>query len=126
MSETIQDELERVFNPEFLNRLDDVIVFHPLTKEHIAEIVTILLREVQRRLGDEVRLSQAAINFLVEKGYDPSFGARPLKRTIQKYIEDPLSEKILLGELGRGDEIEVDLGPDEDKLVFSALTGSQA
>ena len=126
MSETIQDELERVFNPEFLNRLDDVIVFHPLTKEHIAEIVTILLREVQRRLGDEVRVTQAAINFLVEKGYDPSFGARPLKRTIQKYIEDPLSEKILLGELGRGDEIEVDLGPDEDKLVFSALTGSQA
>jgi ATP-dependent Clp protease ATP-binding subunit ClpC len=126
MSDTIKEELERVFNPEFLNRLDDVIVFHPLTKEHIAKIVTILLREVQRRLGDEVRLSQAAIDFLVEKGYDPSFGARPLKRTIQKYIEDPLSEKILLGELGRGDEVEVDLAPDEDKLVFSALTGSQA
>ena len=126
MSDTIKEELERVFNPEFLNRLDDIIVFHPLTKEHISKIVTILLHEVQRRLGDEVRLSPAAIEFLVDKGYDPSFGARPLKRTIQKYIEDPLSEKILLGELGRGDEIEVELGPDGDKLVFSALTGSQA
>jgi ATP-dependent Clp protease ATP-binding subunit ClpC len=126
MSTKIKDELERVFNPEFLNRLDDTIVFHPLTKEHIALIVTILLREVERRLGDNVRLSQPAIDFLVEKGYDQNYGARPLKRTIQKYIEDPLSEKILLGELGRGDEVEVDIAPEGDRLVFSALTGSQA
>jgi ATP-dependent Clp protease ATP-binding subunit ClpC len=126
MSTKIKDELERVFNPEFLNRLDETIVFHPLTREHIALIVTILLREVERRLGDNVRLSQPAIEFLVEKGYDQSYGARPLKRTIQKYIEDPLSEKILLGELGRGDEIEVDIAPEGDRLVFSALTGSQA
>ncbi len=126
MSTKIKDELERVFNPEFLNRLDETIVFHPLTREHIALIVTILLQEVERRLGDNVRLSQPAIDFLVEKGYDPSYGARPLKRTIQKYIEDPLSEKILLGELGRGDEIEVDIAPEGDRLVFSALTGSQA
>ena len=126
MSTKIKDELERVFNPEFLNRLDETIVFHPLTKEHIALIVTILLREVERRLGDNVRLSQPAIDFLVEKGYDQNYGARPLKRTIQKYIEDPLSEKILLGELGRGDEIEVDIAPEGDRLVFSALTGSQA
>ncbi len=126
MSSKIKDELERVFNPEFLNRLDDTIIFHPLTREHIAEIVGILLREVQRRLGDEVKLTQAAIDFLVEQGYDQNFGARPLKRTIQKYIEDPLSEKILIGELGRGDEIEVDLAPEGDKLAFRALTGSQA
>ncbi|MEE8267788.1 MAG: ATP-dependent Clp protease ATP-binding subunit [Gemmatimonadales bacterium] len=126
MSTKIKDELERVFNPEFLNRLDDTIVFHPLTKEHIRQIVLILLREVEQRLGDNVRLTQPAIDFLVEKGYDQSFGARPLKRTIQKYIEDPLSEKILLGELGRGDEIDVDIAPEGDRLVFSALTGSQA
>ncbi len=126
MSTKIKDELERVFNPEFLNRLDDTIVFHPLTKEHIREIVLILLREVEQRLGDNVRLTPPAIDFLVEKGYDQSFGARPLKRTIQKYIEDPLSEKILLGELGRGDEIDVDIAPEGDRLVFSALTGSQA
>jgi ATP-dependent Clp protease ATP-binding subunit ClpC len=92
MSEKIRDELTRVFNPEFLNRLDDTIVFHPLTKDHIAKIVTILLEEVKRRLGDEVRLTPAAVDFLVEHGFDQSYGARPLKRTIQKYIEDPLSE----------------------------------
>jgi len=126
MQETIKDELAKVFNPEFLNRLDDVIVFHPLSREHIALIVTILLKEVQRRLGDEVRLTQGALDFLVEKGYDENYGARPLKRAIQKFVEDPLSEKILMGEFGRGDEIEVDVAPDRDRLVFKALTGTQA
>jgi ATP-dependent Clp protease ATP-binding subunit ClpC len=126
MQERIKDEMQKVFNPEFLNRLDDVIVFHPLTREHIAQIVTILLREVQRRLGDEVRLTQAAIDFLVQKGYDESYGARPLKRAIQKFVEDPLSEKILMGEFGRGDEIEVDVAPDGERLVYRALTGTPA
>ena len=83
-------------------------------------------RDVQRRLGDEVRLTPAAIEFLVEKGYDENYGARPLKRAIQRYIEDPLSEKILHGEFGRGDEIEVDVAPEGDRLVFRALTGTQA
>jgi len=118
--------MQKVFNPEFLNRLDDVIVFLPLSREHIAQIVTILLKEVQRRLGDEVRLTQGALDFLVEKGYDENYGARPLKRAIQKFVEDPLSEKILMGEFGRGDEIEVDVAPDRDRLVFKALTGTQA
>jgi ATP-dependent Clp protease ATP-binding subunit ClpC len=126
MQERIKDEMQKVFNPEFLNRLDDVIVFHPLSKEHIAQIVTILLKEVQRRLGDEVRLTQGAIDFLVQKGYDENYGARPLKRAIQKFVEDPLSEKILLGEFGRGDEIEVDVAPDGERLVFRALTGTKA
>jgi ATP-dependent Clp protease ATP-binding subunit ClpC len=126
MQERIKDEMQKVFNPEFLNRLDDVIVFHPLSKEHIGLIVTILLKEVQRRLGDEVKLTQGALEFLVEKGYDESYGARPLKRAIQKFVEDPLSEKILMGEFGRGDEIEVDVAPDRDRLVFKALSGTQA
>src|SRR6186997_2401649 len=126
MQERIKDEMQKVFNPEFLNRLDDIIVFHPLSREHIAQIVTILLKEVQRRLGDEVKLSQGALDFLVEKGYDENYGARPLKRAIQKFVEDPLSEKILMGEFGRGDEIEVDVAPDRDRLVFKALTGTQA
>jgi ATP-dependent Clp protease ATP-binding subunit ClpC len=126
MQERIKDELNRVFNPEFLNRLDDIIVFHPLDREHIAQIVTILLREVQRRLGDEVRLTPAALDFLVEKGYDQSFGARPLRRAIQRHIEDPLSEKILLGEITRGDEIEVDVSEDKERLVFRALTSQKA
>ncbi|HET8622198.1 MAG TPA: ATP-dependent Clp protease ATP-binding subunit [Gemmatimonadales bacterium] len=126
MQERIKDEMNKVFNPEFLNRLDDIIVFHPLSREHISRIVGILLRDVQRRIGDEVKLTQPAVDFLVEKGYDESFGARPLKRAIQRYIEDPLSEKILIGEVGRGDEIEVDLAPEGDRLVFRALQGTQA
>jgi ATP-dependent Clp protease ATP-binding subunit ClpC len=126
MSETIKDELQRVFNPEFLNRLDDVIVFHQLTREHIGAIVTIMLREVERRLGDEIRLTPAALEFLSTRGYDESYGARPLRRSIQRYVEDPLSEKLLTGELSRGDEIEVDVAPDGEKLVFRALTGTQA
>jgi ATP-dependent Clp protease ATP-binding subunit ClpC len=126
MQERIKDEMNKVFNPEFLNRLDDIIVFHPLSREHISQIVGILLRDVQRRVGDEVRLTPAAIDFLVEKGYDESFGARPLKRAIQRYIEDPLSEKILVGEFGRGDEIEVDVAAEGDRLVFRALQGTQA
>jgi len=126
MSETIREELTKVFNPEFLNRLDDVIVFHPLDKQHIAEIVTIMLREVQRRLGDEIHLTPAAVEFLVTQGYDESYGARPLRRSIQRWVEDPLSEKLLTGEIVRGDEIEVDLAPEGDKLTFRALTGSRA
>jgi ATP-dependent Clp protease ATP-binding subunit ClpC len=126
MSEKIRDEITKVFNPEFLNRIDDVIVFHPLTKEHIASIVTIMLREVQARLGDEVKLTPAAVEFLVEHGYDQNYGARPLKRAIQKYIEDPLSERVLLGDFGRGDEIEVDVAPDRNSLVFRALSASKA
>jgi ATP-dependent Clp protease ATP-binding subunit ClpC len=126
MAGKVKEEMAKVFNPEFLNRLDDVIVFHPLGRDHISEIVSILLREVARRLGDEVRLTQPAIDFLAEQGYDQQYGARPLKRAIQKYVEDPLSEKILLGEIGRGDEIEVDLAPDGKSLAFRALTGTQA
>jgi len=126
MSRTVKDEIQKVFNPEFLNRLDDVIVFHPLDKGHIAQIVTILLREVQRRLGDEVRLTQGAVSFLADHGFDAQYGARPLKRAIQRYVEDPLSERILAGEFGRGEEIEVDVAPEGDRLVFRALTGSKA
>ncbi|MDZ4864996.1 MAG: ATP-dependent Clp protease ATP-binding subunit, partial [Gemmatimonadota bacterium] len=125
LQEKIKDEIQKVFNPEFLNRIDDVIVFHPLNKEHISQIVGILLKEVQKRVGDEaLRLTPAATDFLVEHGYDQNYGARPLKRAIQKYIEDPLSEKILLGEFTRTEEIEVDVAPEGDRLAFRALTGS--
>jgi len=126
IAETVKEEIAKVFNPEFLNRLDDVIVFHPLEKQHIAQIVGVLVKEVQRRIGDEVKLTPAATDFLVKHGYDQTYGARPLKRAIQRYIEDPLSEKILTGEFIRGDEIEVDVAPEGDKLTFRALTGSRA
>jgi ATP-dependent Clp protease ATP-binding subunit ClpC len=129
MAEKVKEEMTHVFNPEFLNRLDDVIVFHPLSENDISQIVSILLKEVQRRLGDEeltLKLTESGSKFLVKNGFDEKFGARPLKRAIQKYIEDPLSEKILLGEFAKGDEIEVDVNSAGDKLDFRVLTGTKA
>src|SRR5215211_475609 len=127
IADKVKEEMTHVFNPEFLNRLDDVIVFHPLSEEHIGQIVGILLKEVQKRLGDEeltLKLTDPASAFLVKNGYDEKFGARPLKRAIQRYIEDPLSEKILLGEFAKGDEIEVDLSPEGGKPDFRVLTST--
>jgi ATP-dependent Clp protease ATP-binding subunit ClpC len=125
-AEKVREELKNVFNPEFLNRLDDVIVFHPLNRDHISQIVSVLLKDVRKRLSEEeltLKLTDAATDFLVKHGYDEQYGARPLKRAIQKYIEDPLSEKILMGEFSRGDEIEVDVAPDgADRLEFRVLT----
>jgi ATP-dependent Clp protease ATP-binding subunit ClpC len=129
MAEKVKDEINRVFNPEFLNRLDEVIVFHPLSREHIRQIVGIVLRELEERLSDEeivIRLTEAATDLLVRFGYDEHFGARPLKRAIQRFVEDPLSEKILGGEFGRGDEVEVDVAPDGEHLGFRALTHTKA
>jgi ATP-dependent Clp protease ATP-binding subunit ClpC len=127
IQEKVKEELQHVFNPEFLNRLDDVIVFHPLAKEHIAQIVGILLKDVQKRLAEEeltLRLTDGGSDFLVGHGFDEHFGARPLKRAIQRFIEDPLSEKILLGDFSKGDEIEVDVSADKTKLEFRVLTSS--
>ncbi len=121
MAEKVKEEMQHVFNPEFLNRLDDVLIFHPLNQQHIKEIVGILLRDVQKRLTDEeltLRLTEAGSDFLVKHGYDENYGARPLKRAIQRFIEDPLSEKILLAEFQKGDEIEVDVSADGTKLEF--------
>ncbi|OGU21251.1 MAG: NDP-hexose 4-ketoreductase [Gemmatimonadetes bacterium RIFCSPLOWO2_12_FULL_68_9] len=129
MSEKVKDEINKVFNPEFLNRLDDIIVFHPLDRQHIAQIVGILFGEVEARLADErltLRRTEAATEFLVQHGYDEHFGARPLKRAIQRFVEDPLSDKILVREFSPGDEIEVDVSPEGDKLVFRALSGTKA
>jgi ATP-dependent Clp protease ATP-binding subunit ClpC len=127
MAEKVKEEMSHVFNPEFLNRLDDVIVFHPLSEANIAEIVGILMKAVQKRLGEEdltIKLTEAASTFLVKHGYDEKFGARPLKRAIQRYIEDPLSEKILLAEFSAGDEIEVDLAPEGERLEFRVLSAT--
>ncbi|HSG10076.1 MAG TPA: ATP-dependent Clp protease ATP-binding subunit [Longimicrobiales bacterium] len=123
MKDKVRQEVERAFNPEFLNRVDDVIVFHPLSRDEIAEIVHILLADIRKRLEEEnlsIRLTDEAIAFLVEKGYDQKFGARPLKRALQRYLEDPLSEKILTAEFAAGDEIEVSAAPDGDGLTLQA------
>ncbi len=123
MKDKVRDEIERAFNPEFLNRVDDIIVFHPLSKAQIGEIVHILLEDVQARLGEEgmtIRLTDDAVTFLVDRGYDEKFGARPLKRAIQRYLEDPLSEKILVAEFSSGDEIEVGVDEDGEHLTLRA------
>jgi ATP-dependent Clp protease ATP-binding subunit ClpC len=127
MAEKVREELQHTFNPEFLNRLDDVIVFHPLQKEHIAQIVGIMLRDVHKRLAEgelTLKLTPAASDFLVTHGYDQQYGARPLKRAIQRFIEDPLSEKILIGEFSKGDEIEVEVSGDGQKLDFRVPTSA--
>jgi ATP-dependent Clp protease ATP-binding subunit ClpC len=127
MAEKVKEELQHVFNPEFLNRVDDIIVFHPLQRDHIRQIVSILLQDTRKRLSEEelsVRLSEAATDFLVKHGFDEQYGARPLKRAIQRYIEDPLSEKILVAEFAKGDDIEIDVAPDGTKLEFRVLSPS--
>ena len=127
MQEKVKEELKVVFNPEFLNRLDDVIVFHPLDRGHITQIVSILLKDVRKRLAEDeltIRLTDAATELLVKNGYDEAYGARPLKRSIQRFIEDPLSEKILLGEFTKGDEIEVDAAADGSKLDFKVMSSA--
>src|SRR5439155_27333922 len=127
LAEKVREEIKNVFNPEFLNRLDDTIVFHPLSREHIGQIVGVLLKDVRKRLSEEeltLKLTNAATDFLVKHGYDENYGARPLKRAIQRFIEDPLSEKILIGEFARGDELEVDVAPDGERLDFRVLTSS--
>jgi len=121
----VRDEIERAFNPEFLNRVDDIIVFHPLTHAQISEIVHLMLKDVHKRLEEEglkLRMSEKAIKFLTDKGYDEKFGARPLRRAIQRFIEDPLSEKILSADFARGDEIEVEVAADGQNLEFKALS----
>ncbi len=128
MRDKVKDEIDRAFNPEFLNRLDDTIVFHPLGREEIGKIVHILLRDLEGRLAREkmsLDLTQGAVDFLVDRGYDEKFGARPLKRAIRRFLEDPLSEKILLAEFEPGDEIAVDLSEDGERLSLGAASPSK-
>lgn len=118
----IQKALKRTFSPEFLNRIDDVIIFNSLTKEHIYSIIDILMKDVLKRLeslGYKLELSKDAKEFIAEKGYDVQFGARPLHRAIQKYLEDPLAEEILNVHLKEGDTVIAKLDDKKEKVVFS-------
>ncbi|MCK5218663.1 ATP-dependent Clp protease ATP-binding subunit, partial [bacterium] len=108
MRSKVMSEVKKVFNPEFLNRVDEVIVFHNLEKNHLEKIVDLLLSKVNVRLEEKkvkLMLSPEAKELLIEKGYSPQMGARPLKRTVQRLLEDPLAEKILRGELKPDNEI---------------------
>ncbi len=107
----IENALKRFFSPEFLNRIDDVIVFSPLDKEAIAKILELNLEKLIKRvedLGFKFKISEAAKAFLAEKGFDPDLGARPLARTIQKFVEDPIAEELLKMEMGEGETVEID------------------
>ena len=121
MKSTIEDALKRVFNPEFLNRIDDIIVFHPLEKQHIFKIIDITAGKLFKRLHDmgiEVQIDEKAKEFLVDKGYDQKYGARPLKRALQKYVEDPLAEEMLKGRFIEGSTIRIALDENENVLTF--------
>ncbi len=112
MKKKLLDETKKVFRPEFLNRVDDIIVFHPLRRQDLEQIIYIELKDVRERLKDrkiELLISDEALKFLIDEGYDPVFGARPLKRTIQKYIENVLAEEILSGKFKDGDKIQAEL-----------------
>src|SRR5438874_5278783 len=118
----IEKALKRTFSPEFLNRIDDVIIFNSLHKEHIFQIIDILMKGVLKRLnnlGFTLELTEEAKSFLAEKGYDQQFGARPLHRAIQKYLEDPLAEEILSLSIKQGDVLVADLDKENSKLKFS-------
>ncbi len=125
MRDKVNDEIHRAFNPEFLNRVDDTIVFHPLSRSELGEIVHIMLGDLESRLaqgGMSLRLTESAIDFLVTHGHDEKYGARPLKRAIRRYLEDPLSERILMADFGSGDEIEVDVGEDGEALAIGVAS----
>ncbi len=118
---TIQKALKNTFSPEFLNRLDDVIVFNSLEKEHIFKIIDNALAKLFERvtaMGFDLQVTQKAKDYLSEKGFDPQFGARPLNRAIQKYLEDPLAEEILQGDLKEGDAIVADFPASKEEITF--------
>jgi ATP-dependent Clp protease ATP-binding subunit ClpC len=119
----ILDETKRVFKPEFLNRLTEIVIFRPLSKEHMIKIVDLELGKVQKRLKNQdihIHVDTPAKEFLIENGYDEKYGARPLRRAVERHLEDPLAEAILRGEVKSGDPIQVTL--DGDKLVFTQTT----
>jgi len=121
MKRTILDELKRAFNPEFLNRIDEAIVFHPLDRPQMGSITKILLSQVSDRMkgnGITLNFEDEVVDLLIQKGFDEALGARPLKRSIQKLIEDPLSEHVLRGQLKEGSDVMVSRRGDE--LIFAS------
>lgn len=123
MKNSVMEEVKQMFKPEFLNRIDETIVFHQLTKEDLKEILDILLKEINSRLDEQMqmnlRLTDKAKEFLIDKGYDKKYGARPLKRALQNEIEDRLAEQILFGNIKQGDKIKIDCKDSE--LTFKPI-----
>jgi ATP-dependent Clp protease ATP-binding subunit ClpC len=125
MREKIMEETKRVFKPEFLNRIDDIIVFKTLSKEMLTRIVELEVSKVLARIKDKgitVALDASASELLIEKGYDPTYGARPMRRAVERYLEDPIAEDILRGSYKSGDQIQATR--DGDKMIFKITTTS--
>lgn len=123
MKDTVMDEVKRVFNPEFINRIDEIVVFRPLTQQDMYKIFDINFAKVQKKVSDRkiiIEMTDKAKEFIVNKGFDPNYGARPLLRTIQKYIEDPLSEFMLVNKVKDGSKIKIDYSQG-DKLDISLI-----
>jgi ATP-dependent Clp protease ATP-binding subunit ClpC len=116
MKGKVMDELKRSFRPEFLNRIDELIVFHALEKKHIREIITLMADQLKTRLfeqGIELELTEAAKDKITDLGFDPEYGARPLRRALQKQVEDRLSEELLKGSISKGQKAIIDVKDDE-------------
>lgn len=124
----IQKALKKTFAPEFLNRIDDVVMFNQLDKNHIHKIIDIEIGDVYKRvesLNYKLKISTAAKDFIAEKGYDPQFGARPLKRAIQKYLEDEMAEIIIKASITEGDTISVGFDKKNEKLLMRILSNKK-
>ncbi len=121
MKDRVMEEVKRIFKPEFINRIDEVMVFHPLNKDNMKEIITIMLKAINKRtnqqMGISIHVTEEGQEYLIEKGYDPKYGARPLRRTIQNLLEDRLAEQILDGAIKEGDKVEVAKG--DQGLLFA-------
>ena len=127
MQEKVMTEVRKLFRPEFLNRLDEIIVFHELTKEQLRNIVDLMVKDLESRLAERklgIELTEKAKSWLAKEGYNPVFGARPLRRVIERYVENPLSTKLLTGELKEGDTVKVDLG--KEGLTFKTKAAAKA
>ncbi|HFD39623.1 MAG TPA: AAA family ATPase, partial [Anaerolineae bacterium] len=123
--ELVMQALRRHFRPEFLNRIDEIIIFHGLTKEHLKQIVDIQIERLKKLMADrrlEIELTDAAKELLAEEGYDPAYGARPLKRVIQRRVQDPLALKLLQGEFQEGDTVRIDAR--DGQLIFERVAGA--
>jgi len=116
MKGTMLEELKKAFRPEFLNRIDEMIVFHSLEKEHLKEIVAMMANSLTKRLKEQdisLELTDSALEKIAEEGYDPQYGARPLRRSLQKQVEDRLSEELLKGNVEKGNQVIIDYVNDE-------------
>jgi len=125
MESAIREEVKRTFTPEFLNRIDEQIVFRSLNKVDLVSIVDILVAELQKRLNEKnvkLELDLPAKEFIVENGFDPTLGARPLRRSLQRLVEDELAERFLMGEITENSTVRV--GRDGDKLVFTSTANA--